>query len=330
MKFHEWFNQWFLKYKKRNISEVTQIKYRNSHRVIKERFGDMKLVDLTRDDIQNAIDTHGETRSRRTVRHLAMQIKACLLDAEIDGLISKSPYIRIVLHHKELNFTFMEQRELRNEKKWLEISEYDYFKGYLTSKLHEMLEVSWMEFGGKTPLPYYYMIVYVALKTGCRYAEVLGLTEQDVDYIKNTINIDKTWCHKYAQDFMATKNVSSVRKIVVDNETVAIIQKFLKWKTAQSSELSENAPIFIGGGKAIHSAQMNRELKRMLAECNIKYVSFHKLRHTQASYLLAKGVDMQVVAKRLGHTDTSMVQKVYGHLMEEVEEAENDKIVALL
>ena len=43
-----------------------------------------------------------------------------------------------------------------------------------------------------------------------------------------------------------------------------------------------------------------------------------------------KGISLQVVAKRLGHTDTSMVQRVYGHLLQSTETNENNKIMALL
>lgn len=326
MKFHEWFHEWFLKYKKRTITEVTQVKYEIAHRMVIEYFGDVELVELTRDEVQDAIDKYGETRSKKTVRGFSMKIKACLEDAVIDKLIKETPYTRITLHHKELNYSFMELRKKSGEKKWLEVDEYDRLKKHLLVKIDAMFKISEDDYTQKIPTPYYYMTIYVALKTGCRYAEVLGLTKEDVDFEGNLINIDKTWDYKYKHDFMATKNIASVRKIIVDKETTKMIKKFIKWR----SELKDDEPIFVSEEGTLHSQSTNKELRRILADCGIAYVSFHKLRHTQASYLLAKGVDMQVVAKRLGHTDTSMVQKVYGHLMEEVEEKENNKIISLL
>ena len=43
-------------------------------------------------------------------------------------------------------------------------------------------------------------------------------------------------------------------------------------------------------------------------------ISFHILRHTWASHAVMNGVPLMVVAKNLGHTDTRMVEKHYGHL----------------
>jgi integrase len=43
-------------------------------------------------------------------------------------------------------------------------------------------------------------------------------------------------------------------------------------------------------------------------------ISFHGLRHTWASLAVMNGVPLMVVAKNLGHTDTRMVEKHYGHL----------------
>ena len=43
-------------------------------------------------------------------------------------------------------------------------------------------------------------------------------------------------------------------------------------------------------------------------------IAFHGLRHTYASLALMNGVPMQVVSENLGHSDTRMVEKHYGHL----------------
>ena len=43
-------------------------------------------------------------------------------------------------------------------------------------------------------------------------------------------------------------------------------------------------------------------------------ISFHILRHTWASHAVMNGVPLLVVAKNLGHADTRMVEKHYGHL----------------
>ena len=71
-------------------------------------------------------------------------------------------------------------------------------------------------------------------------------------------------------------------------------------------------------------------LKSILKELDIEPITVHKLRHTHASILLADNVPIQRVAKRLGHTDTNMIRKVYGHLLKETEEDGNRMIANLL
>lgn len=75
---------------------------------------------------------------------------------------------------------------------------------------------------------------------------------------------------------------------------------------------------------------INLFLREIFNKLNIEPISLHKLRHTQASILIAQKVSLQVVAKRLGHTDTSMIQRIYGHLLESVEEEENKKLLELI
>ena len=55
-------------------------------------------------------------------------------------------------------------------------------------------------------------------------------------------------------------------------------------------------------------------------------MSFHALRHTHASALIAAGLDILTVSRRLGHGRPSVTLDVYGHLIEQNE----DKAVAVL
>lgn len=70
------------------------------------------------------------------------------------------------------------------------------------------------------------------------------------------------------------------------------------------------APHFVPWGKS----HQQRPFKLAVAATKIPDLAFHELRHTYASRLVMKGVPLMVVAKQLGHTDTRMVEKHYGHL----------------
>ena len=59
-------------------------------------------------------------------------------------------------------------------------------------------------------------------------------------------------------------------------------------------------------------------------------ISFHGLRHTHASILIANGVSIQSVADRLGHADTTTTQKVYIHLLKKLKARDDQKILSVM
>lgn len=67
-------------------------------------------------------------------------------------------------------------------------------------------------------------------------------------------------------------------------------------------------------------AALNRGLKRVEATLGFKQpVTFHGLRHTHVSYLLAKHCDIAYISQRLGHSDVTITLRVYQHLLKSYE-----------
>jgi integrase len=70
-----------------------------------------------------------------------------------------------------------------------------------------------------------------------------------------------------------------------------------------------------GSGNPWRKSEQQRPLREACRAGRIDPpVNFHGLRHTYASRLAMRGVPLAVIAKQLGHTDTRMVEKHYGHL----------------
>jgi len=57
-----------------------------------------------------------------------------------------------------------------------------------------------------------------------------------------------------------------------------------------------------------------RPLTRARTAARLDHITFHELRHTYASHAIMAGAPLMVVAENLGHRDTRMVEKHYGHL----------------
>ena len=72
---------------------------------------------------------------------------------------------------------------------------------------------------------------------------------------------------------------------------------------------------------------VNSLLKKHCEQLEIPVISIHGLRHTHASLLLFAGVSVASVAKRLGHADMTTTQQTYLHIIKELENKDNSKIM---
>ena len=95
-------------------------------------------------------------------------------------------------------------------------------------------------------------------------------------------------------------------------------------------DLPSNKPIFIGEEGNIYNSTVNDALKRHCKKVGITNISVHGLRHTHASILLYSGVSMLGVSKRLGHANVSTTQKVYLHIILELENKDKNKMMKSL
>lgn len=72
---------------------------------------------------------------------------------------------------------------------------------------------------------------------------------------------------------------------------------------------------------------MNDRLAAICKQVEIPVISIHGLRHTHASLLLYAGVSVASVARRLGHSNMTTTQKTYIHVIQELENQDNDLVM---
>lgn len=291
---HDYFAQWIEVYKDGAVRERTLDKYWLSHRHLQEIAPNLKLVDTTRLEYQQILNTFAQTHEKATVMDFHHQLKAMLLDAYDEGYIQRDPTRKIVVKGKE-----------PSEKKSKYLNEFE------LKLLLRHLDLS--------TFPNFDWMILLIAKTGLRFSEALGLTKEDIDLERQIINVDKTWDYKsYTGSFKPTKNSSSVRKVPID------------WKLAMQlnqviQDFPNGEPIF--AQKRVFNSTVNNLLKKHCEELNIPVISVHGLRHTHASLLLFAGVSIASVAKRLGHADMTTTQQTYLHIIQELENKDNTKIM---
>ena len=80
------------------------------------------------------------------------------------------------------------------------------------------------------------------------------------------------------------------------------------------------------------SGAVNATLRELLKKLKIhrKNFHFHSLRHSHVALLLANGIDIYAISKRLGHSNTTTTSEVYAYLIDEYKEKTDDKIIKTL
>jgi integrase len=292
-----YFDNWIRLYKLNKVSDITYIKYQNTSKHIKELFGNLSLCDLTKANYQERINLYAESHSKRTVSCLHKQIRACLLDAQDENIIQSDPTRKTVITGKNY----------RPVKKFLNYLEW---KKLITN------------LNSDDPAE---MMIYLTAVTGMRYGEIAGLTRKKIDLANGWISVDRTWDYKYGTGFKKTKNASSVRKIAIDPHTIAMLENYL-----DNHFIPDDQPIFLINGKILVSAQINKILTNKLNSLDLPRITFHGLRHTHASILLYKGVSVLSVSKRLGHSNITTTQSTYLHIIKELENQDQEKILKIL
>lgn len=177
------------------------------------------------------------------------------------------------------------------------------------------------------------LAVRIGLATGMRRGEVFGLLWGCVDLERGAISVRRSLT-SYGE-LKAPKSRAGIRAIAVDADTMAHLAK---WKAAQAAELlklgiklGDETPVCCsekGGLTDLHNFE--RWWRRFRDESGFPGLKFHELRHTQATQLLANGVDVKTVQTRLGHSNASLTLNWYAHAMPENDERAAELMGALL
>lgn len=296
-----YFKEWMETFKKPAISPVTYIKYENTHKHILTYFCATNLDQLDRQTYQQALNQFAKTHAKRTTAGFHKQIRAAVLDILEEGTINTDFTRKAIVTGRE---------KKKAKAMFHSYSDWQKLIHYTSSHSTDS----------------HAFIVYLSAMTGLRYAEVLGLTVADIHFKNKLISVNKTWDYKYHTGFKTTKNACSVRTVDVDKSTLSVIrqvirQRHFKGNDRICSDIQGKLPV---------SATINRYLENLCYQLNIPPISFHGLRHTHASILLFKGVNILSVSRRLGHKDVTTTQSVYLHVIKEMEERETKLIMKIM
>jgi integrase len=144
--------------------------------------------------------------------------------------------------------------------------------------------------------PEFRPLVQAALHTGARYGELVRLQCRDFNTDAGTVAIRQSKSGK-------------ARHVVLTDEGVALFRQLTAGRSGDELILRR------ANGQEWGAAHQTRPMREAVERAKIAPpVSFHGLRHSWASLSVMAGMPLMVVARNLGHADTRMVEKHYGHL----------------
>jgi integrase len=139
-------------------------------------------------------------------------------------------------------------------------------------------------------------LVQAALATGCRYGELCQMQAQDFNPDAGTVAI-------------RVSKSGKPRHVVLTNEGITLFKELSAGRGGHELMLHR------ANGEPFRKSDQQRPMIEACERAKITpRVSFHILRHTWASLAVMNNVPLMIVAKNLGHVDTRMVEKHYGHL----------------
>jgi len=186
----------------------------------------------------------------------------------------------------------------------------------------------------------------LSVYSGCRRGELVALNWCDVDPSKGTITIKKSVSKSNEGQYIkGPKTEAGNRTIKLPEicfdllnqwklEQMQICMKLgTAWEGYRGREYDNN-PVFIqtDTGRRMYIDSPTQKFKKILQAYNeavpeedqLPMIRLHDLRHTNASFLVACGTDIETVARRLGHSKPSFTLDVYGHALEENDEKAAD------
>ncbi|MEB2584696.1 tyrosine-type recombinase/integrase [Bacillus cereus] len=165
----------------------------------------------------------------------------------------------------------------------------------------------------------YYIAFLLALTTGMRQGEILGLRWKDVDFGNGCVRITQTLSSDGKDLLPYTKTKSGSRTIDLPEETVIALKKhwlFIRGEREKNRSYKNlDLVVCTEFGTPTHKSNIRRVFKSIIKKADIPKIRFHDMRHTHATLLLLQGVNPKIVSERLGHADVRITLDTYSHLL---------------
>ncbi len=161
----------------------------------------------------------------------------------------------------------------------------------------------------------------LALHTGLRKGELLGLRWEDLDLDAGTAAVRRTLQRTTAGGLttLPTKTRASERRITLPSRCVQSLKLYheqqKRERESAGTTWQHNGNVFTTAqGRPIDPTNLTRAFTTLLRKADLRRIRFHDLRHSTATLLLEQGVELVVIKELLGHAHIGATATVYAHV----------------
>lgn len=172
----------------------------------------------------------------------------------------------------------------------------------------------------------YVAMVYLAVDIGLRKGELAGLKWEDINFETCEVNISKQrqYVIGYGNIEGLPKTEAGARTVTASKTVIALLKEYKKQQNENRLKFGtawKNSPYIFSheNGSAISTQLPYKWFTKFLERHNLPKITFHQLRHTNASLLISSGEDIVTVSGRLGHADKNVTLNTYTHIIKSKE-----------
>lgn len=273
------------------------------NKIKNSKIGDMKIQDITKDDIQDFLNSVKDL-SDSYIKKIYEQFVQAYRRAEIKKYISYKHMYEVIKPKSNKQTKVVEALNINVQKE---------FTQYLNKVSIE-----------DEP---YKNIFLIQMYMGLRIGEVLALSKESIDlenkflYVKRTLTNDKEFTIILENK---TKTYSGNRILPIPEFLVPIFEEQLKYTNENLHNL-----IFTNNDSYIRTSAINKEIKRIFKEelnVNSKNISTHCLRHTYGTRCIEAGMTAVVLQRLMGHKDVTVTLNTYTSVFNKFKEDELEKV----
>ncbi len=170
----------------------------------------------------------------------------------------------------------------------------------------------------------YYVFFTILFFMGLRKGECYGLTWNDIE--GNIMHVRTSVSQKVKDDDGSDyedipKTGTSERDILIPDQLVEILDTHKKrQQEAAPLQFNDNYRVCGNGDKHIRDTSVENRNKKYAKAAGLPHIRIHDYRHSHASYLINKNVNVVVISKRLGHASITETLNTYSHLYKTTEQ----------